>query len=885
METVFDIRHGFLRFFEKNEHKIYPSSSLIPHKDPSLMFTNAGMVPFKDIFLGKESPEDSRVTTCQKCVRAGGKHNDLDNVGYTKRHLTFFEMLGNFSFGDYFKERAIVYAWEFLTKELRLEKDRLYITVYHEDEEAFKIWKKITNFEDRKLIKIATKDNFWSMGEVGPCGPCSEIFYDQGSELKGGLPGTKEQDGDRFIEIWNLVFMQYEQLSSGAMKDLSRKSIDTGMGLERVAAIMQKVYDNFEIDLFKTIIGASEEITSTKAKGPAKISHRIIADHFRSSAFLIAEGIMPSNEGRGYVLRRILRRAIRHVNKLGYKDPMLYKLLPTLINEMGESYPELEKQNEFIKSILKAEEESFRTTIESGLKLLEVEVKKVSSGKLFPGDGAFKLHDTYGFPIDLTIDILKEQKLGVDIPEFDQCMLKQKQMARKAWAGSGEKAVEHLWFDIKEKIGNVDFVGYDNLEAKGEVMALVQDNQQVTSPNKDSEFFLIANQTPFFGESGGQAGDIGIIHKEDGAEIVVLNTMLPIPNLYIHKCKLKSGTIKVGDVIALAVDKQHRNDVRRNHTATHLLHAFLREKLGQSLVQKGSSVRHDRLRFDFSYHKAISRETLDEIEREINEFLLCNYEVQTKIMPYKESLKTKATALFGEKYDKDVRVVYVGCDIEDSEPPSVELCKGTHVSRLGEVGVIKILSEAAIAAGIRRIEAVSGHIAFKSLQASFNESREIAKLTQAEDGKIVDRVHDILEEQKKLAKNINETKQKSLVEALKQVHPSVVGNIQFFMDEVTDFELSDARVGVQQFLRDKKGGVLFLSQLKQGNLQYLIGVSSDLHELAGADKICKSLIETFHAKGGGNKLIAQGSLTYHPDIKEKIEAQIKKVLKTKIADL
>ncbi|NRA73427.1 MAG: alanine--tRNA ligase [Rickettsiales bacterium] len=879
MKTTFDIRSEFLRFFERNGHEIYSSSPLIPRKDPSLMFTNAGMVQFKDIFLGKEDPKDTRVVTSQKCVRAGGKHNDLENVGYTRRHLTFFEMLGNFSFGDYFKEKAIFYAWTFLTKELKLDINRLYITVYHDDDEAFKLWRKLTGFEEKRIIRIKTKDNFWMMGDTGPCGPCSEIFYDQGDHFKGGLPGTKDQDGDRFVEVWNLVFMQYEQIAANKMQNLKKQSIDTGMGLERIAAIVQEVYDNFEIDVFKTIINASEEISSTKAQGSFKVSHRIIADHLRSSAFLIAEGIMPSNEGRGYVLRRILRRAIRHISKLGCKDLMLKKLFPSLIEEMGSAYPELEKQQDFITSVLSSEEESFKATIESGLKLLNNEVVKVKSDKLFPGKVAFKLHDTYGFPIDLTMDILKERNIHIDLVEFDQCMKQQKQMAREAWVGSGEKTTEKLWFDIKTKISDVDFVGYDSLEIGGIVKALIQDRQQVSNIKNTEEFFLITNQTPFFGESGGQAGDIGKISKEDGTNILVLDTIIPIANLYVHKCKLKTGDVKLNDVVKLSVDKQHRDDVKRNHTATHLLHATLRKKLGKNVVQKGSSVIHSRFRFDFSYPKAISREILDEIEREINLLILDNLEVKTKIMSYEESIKKDTMALFGEKYEKDVRVVYVGEDEKNLSKYSAELCGGTHVSRLGDIGVIRILSETAIAAGIRRIEAVTGRFAVKHIQKTSNELQVITELVQAEHGKTAERIENLLSEQKKMLKELSNLKQKELIEQLKNVPLENIGDVQLISFDATKFEPSSMRSSVQQFLHNEsKSLMVLLFRVSGGKLFCLVAISSSLAERIGADKVYKCLMETFGAKGGGNRFMAQGSVDYTSGLQSRVKSKIKEIL-------
>jgi alanyl-tRNA synthetase len=881
MDTSFDIRHGFLRFFEQKGHKICKSGPLIPQKDPSLMFANSGMVQFKDIFLGKETRDYVRATTSQKCVRAGGKHNDLENVGYTKRHLTFFEMLGNFSFGDYFKEEAILYAWEFLTKELKLEKEKLYVTVYHTDDEAFNLWKKLTGFEDRKIIRINTQDNFWTMGDTGPCGPCSEIFYDQGPELAGGLPGTKEQDGDRFIEIWNIVFMQNEKFTSGEMKDLSKRSIDTGMGLERITAIMQKVYDNFGIDLFKQIINVSEEISGTKAIGNLKASHQIIADHLRSSAFLIAEGITPSNEGRGYVLRRIMRRATRHVNKLGYKGLMLGQLFPNLVNEMGMAYPELEKQKQFIGSVLDGEEESFQETIESGLKLLNQEVEKLGSGKLFPGQSAFKLHDTYGFPIDLTTDILKEKNIKIDLEEFDQCMKQQREMARKTWAGSGGEAIEGLWFDVKTKIGDVDFIGYENLEAKATIVALIYNGKLVDSIASNDEFFLVTNQTTFFGESGGQAGDVGNVTSEEGAKISVIDTIIPIENLYVHKCKLLSGKIKLEETVLLSVDRRNRDDVRKNHTATHLLHAVLRKKLGESLVQKGSSVRHDRFRFDFNYHKAIASETLDEIEQEINELIIDNLELRTKIMPYEESIKTGSMALFGEKYDEDVRVVYIGGNEKELKEHSSELCKGTHVNRLGDIGMMKILSDTAIASGIRRIEAITGRYASKEMQKNFNEIRNITNTVQSEEGKSLERIKNILAEQKKLQKELSTFKKIEVIKSLKDSKPEAISNVLFLSINANNFGTNSIRSAVQEFLSTTTNSVVLIQQTTNDILLFVIGVTSDLQNKTDANKICNHLIKTFNAKGGGSNLLAQGSLPHKKNLEEQIISEIKKLLALK----
>lgn len=851
MMKLSDIRSKFLSFFEHNGHKIVPSSSLIPHQDPSLMFTNAGMVQFKDIFLGNETREYKRATTSQKCLRAGGKHNDLENVGYTKRHLTFFEMLGNFSFGDYFKEQAIEYAWNFVVNELKLDKSRLYFTVYHEDEDAFKLWKKISGFDDSRIIKISTKDNFWSMGDTGPCGPCTEIFYDQGSQLEGGLPGTPTQDGDRYVEIWNLVFMQYEQMAGGHMEKLKAQSVDTGMGLERITAVMQGVYDNFEIDLFKKIINASAEISGAPVDNKSRISHRIIADHLRSCSFLIAEGVMPSNEGRGYVLRRILRRAIRHVRALGYKQALMHQLVPVLESEMSVAYPELKQHKALIERTLKAEEESFRASLESGILLLNSEAEKISGKSIFPGDVAFKLHDTYGFPIDLTIDILKERNITVDLESFDQCMFEQKRLSRQAWSGSGEKEVGKLWFDVKNKAGTTEFVGYDSLKSQSCVVALVQDNQLCDAVENEDEFFLIADKTPFFGESGGQAGDIGKIE----GKAVVLDTIIPIKDLHVHKCKTTGNrAIKVGDKIELVVDQEHRCDVKRNHTATHLLHAVLSKKLGA--VQKGSSVKCDGFRFDFNYAGQIAREVLNEIEVEINSMILKNLKVVTTIMSHEESIKTGATALFGEKYDQEVRVVCVG---DQTESCSMELCKGTHVEALGEIGLVKIISEESIASGVRRIEARSGREAFKYFQKTFDELKSIGHMLQSEDDEVGNRIQAVVLESKQLNKQLSVLKQQMFAELLRHEKSETYGDAKAIFINSQDADASDVRGAVQQFISSSKSVAVFVLNKAQGKMFYTIGVGSDLHKKFGADDMGKILTQ-LGGKGGGNKLLAQGSI-------------------------
>ena len=631
MKSSNEIRKLFLDYFAKYGHKALPSSSLIPHNDPSLMFTNSGMVQFKDLFLGREDRGYTKAVTSQKCVRAGGKHNDLDNVGYTKRHLTFFEMLGNFSFGDYFKEESIEYAWNFLTQELGLDKSKLYITIYHTDEEAYSIWEKTTGFSDDKIIRISTNDNFWSMGDVGPCGPCSEIFYDQGEDLFGGLPGTKDQDGDRFVEIWNLVFMQNEQSKSGEMIDLPKKSVDTGMGLERIASIMQGVYDNFKTDTLKSIIDDISDVTSIDSKNYNSVSHRIIADHLRSSAFLIADGVMPVNEGRGYVLRRIMRRAIRHIHNLGYKDVLLPKLLPNLVSQMGVQFSELTKSQALISDVFTNEEKSFRSTLDRGMRLIEDKMKEVKPGSVFSGQTAFELHDTYGFPIDLTETILQEKGVSLDRKGFDESMDIQKKKARAAWSGSGDGEVQKIWFDIKEEHGRTEFLGYNDNASQAIVTALVQDDEIVDKIDNKREFYLLVNQTPFYAESGGQVGDIGVV-SGDSFEIEVVNTKTPLSGLHAHLCKLSKGNISVGENVNLEINRKYRNKLRRNHTTTHLLHAVLKNAVGEHVAQRGSLVAEDRLRFDFSHTSSITRAKLDEMQNSINHMIVSDASVSTRLM-------------------------------------------------------------------------------------------------------------------------------------------------------------------------------------------------------------------------------------------------------------
>jgi alanyl-tRNA synthetase len=700
-KSLNEIRSTFLKYFEKNDHKIVESSNLVPNNDPTLMFANSGMVQFKNVFTGLEKRDYVRATTSQKCVRAGGKHNDLENVGYTPRHHTFFEMLGNFSFGDYFKEKAIHYAWNLITKDFGIDKNRLYVTVFHEDDEAFNFWKKIASFSDDRIIRISTSDNFWSMGETGPCGPCSEIFYDHGDHLKGGLPGTPEEDGDRFIEIWNLVFMQYEQVSKDKRINLPKPSVDTGMGLERIAALLQGTHDNYETDHFKKIIQSTSEIVKQKPDQKNLSSFRVIADHLRASSFLIAEGVLPSNEGRGYVLRRIMRRGMRHSHMLGSKKPIFANLFNTLLEEMSASYPELNRAESLIKETLKMEEEKFLVLLDRGIKILNEEISKID--KVLPGDVAFKLYETYGFPIDLTEDILKSKSLKFDKDRFGELMRESIELARKNWKGSGDSAVEKIWFGIKEKIGSTEFLGYENDQAQGIIKCLLKNHKEVSVLNKDDEGMIVLNQTPFYAESGGQVGDKGIIVKDD-FKFEVTDVQKKLGDLFVHYGKVISGSIKLDQDVELKIDVNRRNDTRAYHSATHLLHESLRRVLGDHVTQKGSLVEPERLRFDFSHMKPISNEEVVKIENYVNEMVQKKSEVKTRIMTPKEAVENGALALFGEKYGEEVRVLSMGD--EGDKYFSTELCGGTHVKNTGDIGKFKIISQSSIAAGVRRIEAL-----------------------------------------------------------------------------------------------------------------------------------------------------------------------------------
>ena len=717
MSGVNEIRSAFLEFFRKNGHAVVPSSPLVPRNDPTLMFTNAGMVQFKNVFTGLEQRPYDKAVTSQKCVRAGGKHNDLDNVGYTARHHTFFEMLGNFSFGDYFKERAIELAWGLLTRDFGLSPSRLLVTVYHTDDEAAAFWKKIAGLADERIIRIATSDNFWAMGDTGPCGPCSEIFYDHGEGIPGGPPGSPDEDGDRFIEIWNLVFMQYEQVTKDERIVLPRPSIDTGMGLERIAAVLQGEHDNYDIDLFKALIRASEEATGVPAEGPHRASHRIIADHLRASSFLIADGVLPSNEGRGYVLRRIMRRAMRHAQLLGAREPLVYRLVPALVREMGQAYPELVRGEALIAETLKLEETRFRKTLARGLMLLDEATSDLGPGDSLSGETAFRLYDTFGFPLDLTQDALRQRSIGVDLPGFDAAMERQKAEARASWAGSGEAATETVWFALRERLGATEFLGYETETAEGVVTALVRGGAELAEASAGETVDVVVNQTPFYAESGGQTGDTGRM-VGDGFVIRVTDTRKKADGLFVHSGEVVEGTVRTGAAVELLVDHERRTMIRANHSATHLVHEALREVLGTHVAQKGSLVAPDRLRFDFSHPKPISAAELDEVEAIANRVILENAPVTTRLMSVDDAIAEGAMALFGEKYGDEVRVVSMGTGFRgdhDGKPYSVELCGGTHVAATGDIGLVRMVSEGAVAAGVRRLEALTGDAARRHL--------------------------------------------------------------------------------------------------------------------------------------------------------------------------
>ena len=846
--TVKQIRNTFLNYFGDHGHKIIPSSSLVPDNDPTLMFTNSGMVQFKNILAGNETRDYTRATSSQKSVRAGGKHNDLDSVGYDVRHHTFFEMLGNFSFGDYFKDDAIFYAWELLTKYFELPKDKLAVTIYHNDDEAFNIWKKVSGLPDDRIIRIATKDNFWQMGDTGPCGPCSEIFYDHGPEVWGGLPGTPEEDGDRWIEIWNLVFDQFEDLPDGSRVLLKRPSIDTGMGLERISAILQGVHSNFDIDIFKNLIGAIANIANSDPEGPLKASHNVIADHLRSTAFLIADGVLPSNEGRGYVLRRIMRRAMRHAHILGVKEPMMYKLLPALQKEMGEAYPELFQHETLIKDTIKMEEDRFIRTMEKGLRLLDDETKNLHEGDTLSGETAFKLYDTYGFPLDLTQDALKLQNIAVDVKGFDAAMERQKAEARKNWAGSGDAGTEKVWFELQDKLGPTEFLGYTTLKSDCQVTALVQGDQKIDCVT-GGEFYLLANQTPFYGEMGGQVGDKGRIYG-DGLEIEVTDTKKKLDGLHVHVCKLAKGQIKCGDSVSFEVTESNRRAIEANHTVTHLLHKALQEKFGKTVTQKGSMVAADKMRFDIAYPKQITEPEIRELEDRVNQLIRANLPVHTNIMSQEEAIKLGAMALFGEKYGDEVRVICVGDGV------SMELCGGTHVKNTGQIGYFNIVSEAAVAAGVRRLECVTGAAAEKFVQDVEDKLHRVGATLKSGFNDIEARVNQLLEEKKKLEAQLFDLKKK-FVSNKTADNPNnfeEVNGVKFVARVLENIPAKELKAFIDEVkAQNPENTVVALFSTTEGKVSVVIGVSENIKDKLPATGLVKTVAPFVGAQGGGGR--------------------------------
>ena len=846
--TVNQIRKTFLNYFEKNGHKIIPSSSLVPDNDPTLMFTNSGMVQFKNIFTGAETAPYKRATTSQKSVRAGGKHNDLDSVGYDVRHHTFFEMLGNFSFGDYFKEEAINYAWELVTKEFGLPKDRLAVTVFHTDEVSRNIWKKISGLPEDRIIGIATKDNFWQMGDTGPCGYCSEIFYDHGPEVWGGLPGTPEEDGDRWIEIWNLVFDEFEDLPDGSRIPLKQKCIDTGMGLERISAILQGVHSNYDIDLFRNLTADIAKIAGTDPKGPLESSHNVIADHLRSMSFLIADGVLPSNEGRGYVLRRIMRRAMRHAYLLGVKEPMIYKLLPSLQREMGEAYPELYRAQNLISDTIKTEETRFLRTLDKGLRLLDDETKNLKEGDELSGATAFKLYDTYGFPLDLTQDALKAKNISVDTRGFDKAMEKQRAEARRNWAGSGDAGTDKIWFELQDKLGSTEFLGYNTLRADAEITALVQNGQEI-SETSAGEFYLLANQTPFYGEMGGQVGDIGTI-VGDGFEIEVTDTKKKLDGLWVHVCKMLNGSVRKGTFASFRVNEENRHAIEANHTVTHLLHHALQEKFGASVTQKGSMVAADKMRFDIAYPKQISEPEIRDLENAVNRLIRANLPVHTNIMNQEDAIKAGAMALFGEKYGDEVRVVCVGDGV------SMELCGGTHVNQTGSIGYFNIVSESAIAAGVRRLECVTGTAAEKFTQDIEDRLHRVGACLKAGFNDIENRVVQLLEEKKKLEAQIFDLKKK-FVSNKAADNPDkfeAVNGVKFVAKIIENIPPKELKAFIDEIKAQSKDDtvVAFFSPA-EGKVSVVIGVSDNIKDRLPATNLIKVVAPFVGAQGGGGR--------------------------------
>ncbi len=859
MKTLADIRSTFLCYFERQGHTLVDSSPLVPRNDPTLMFTNSGMVQFKNVFTGNEKRPYTRATTAQKSVRAGGKHNDLENVGYTARHHTFFEMLGNFSFGDYFKEEAINYAWELVTKDFGLGKDRLYITVYHDDEQAANIWKKVAGLPDERIIRITTDANFWRMGDVGPCGPCSEIFIDQGDKLQGGPPGSPDEDGDRFLEFWNLVFMQFEELPDGRRVPLPKPSVDTGMGLERMAAVLQGELSNYDIDLFRNLIGATADILKVDPRGPQRASYRVIADHLRACSFLIADGVLPSNEGRGYVLRRIMRRGMRHAHLLGAKEPMIYRLVPELVKQMGVAYPELGRAQALITETLKLEETRFRQLLDRGLKLLDEETKTLSASKPLSGDVAFKLYDTYGFPLDLTQDVLRANGLSVDAAGFEQAMAKQKAAARAAWAGSGDTGTAKLWFDLRDNIGATEFLGYSTESAQGIVRAIVKDGKEVQTAQAGDKVQIIVNQTPFYGESGGQVGDTGIFASVKGAVVQITDTQKEVGDLWVHHGVVKQGSLALEDGVTMQVDHARRGQVRANHSATHLLHEALRRKLGTHVTQKGSLVTEEKLRFDISQPTPIAANDLLEVEAEVNRRICLNSDVTTRLMTPDEAVKEGAMALFGEKYGDEVRVVAMGGQDEAGRAAfSIELCGGTHVKRTGDIGAFKIVAESAVAAGVRRIEALTGARAIAYLSEQEGRLQQIAATLKVAPGEATERVAVLVDEKKKLEREVGELRRQLALAsgggaAAAAEAPKQIGGVNLIARVLQDLPAKDLKPMADQLRQQHVSGVIVLLSGSEGKVSLVVSVSADLTAQFSAVDLVRIGAEAVGGKGGGGR--------------------------------
>ncbi len=861
MHSTNDIRRAFLDYFGARDHQVVPSAPLVPYNDPSLMFVNAGMVPFKNVFTGLETPPAPRAASSQKCVRAGGKHNDLDNVGYTARHLTLFEMLGNFSFGDYFKERAIELAWGLVTREYGLDPNRLTVTVYHTDDEAAGLWRKIAGLPEERIIRIATKDNFWAMGSDGPCGPCSEIFWDHGPEVAGGPPGSPDEDGDRFVEIWNLVFMQHLQENDTIVGDLPRPSIDTGMGLERIAGVLQGVHNVFETDTFRKLIEASQDLVGAHADEATIASHRIIADHLRSTSFLIADGVLPANEGRGYVLRRIMRRAMRHAHLLGAKEPLMHRLVPALVTEMGQAYSELPRAQALITEVLEREETRFRQTLDKGLRLLDDATTELSAGDSLPGETAFRLYDTYGFPFDLTEDALRDRGIAVDRAGFDTAMAQQKAAARAAWKGSGGAAEGEVWFDIAEREGATEFTGYGSAKGDGRVVALVVDGAEVERAEAGAEVTVLTNQTPFYGESGGQTGDAGSITTEQGLLIEVSSTSKPLGRLHAHHGRIVSGAIAIGDTVHLTVDEERRDRIRANHSATHLLHAALRNLLGAHVTQKGSLVAEDRLRFDFSHPQPLTPQEIAAIEAEVNAEIRHNEEVVTRLMSPDDAIAAGAMALFGEKYGEEVRVLSMGRS-NAGRNFSVELCGGTHVRATGDIGLFRIISESAVSSGVRRIEALTGEAARQWVVGREETLKSLAATLKVAPDEAAARVSTLLEERRRLERELAEAKKQLALGgggAKEAAAAEEIGGTKFAGQVLQGMEAKALRGLLDEAKKRLGSGVAAIVAVNDGRAAIAVGVTDDLTGRFDAVELVRAGVEALGGKGGGGRAdMAQG---------------------------